>query len=89
MANISFYGSHNSAVAVEQDGKLICVIEVERFLNVKNAGYAQYLVSHTRPFLLKEICKWIEKNMVFQNLKIVITLTPIRLKDQQKSFMKD
>jgi len=61
MANISFYGSHNSAVAVEQDGKLICVIEVERFLNVKNAGYAQYLVSHTRPFLLKEICKWIEK----------------------------
>lgn len=61
MANISFYGSHNSAVAVEENGKLLCVIEVERFLNVKNAGYAQYLVSHTRPFLLKEICNWIEK----------------------------
>jgi carbamoyltransferase len=61
MANISFYGSHNSAVAVEENGKLLCVIEVERFLNVKNAGYAQYLVSHTRPFLLKEIVKWIEK----------------------------
>jgi len=61
MANISFYGSHNSAVAVEENGKLLCVIEVERFLNVKNAGYAQYLVSHTRPFLLKEIVKWVEK----------------------------
>jgi carbamoyltransferase len=61
MANISFYGSHNSAVVVEDNGKILCVIEVERFLNVKNAGYAQYLISHTRPFLLKEICKWIEK----------------------------
>ena len=61
MANISFYGSHNSAVAVENEGKIICVIEVERFLNQKNAGYGQYLVSHTRPFLLKEIVKWIEK----------------------------
>lgn len=61
MANISFYGSHNSAVVVEQDGKILCVIEVERFLNVKNAGYGQYLVSHTRPYLLTEICKWIEK----------------------------
>ena len=61
MANISFYGSHNSAVVVEENGKLLCVIEVERFLNVKNAGYGQYLTSHTRPFLIKEICKWIEK----------------------------
>jgi carbamoyltransferase len=61
MANISFYGSHNSAVAVENDGKILCVIEIERFLNVKNAGYAQYFVSHSRPYLLKEICKWINK----------------------------
>jgi len=61
MANISFYGSHNSAVVVENEGKIICVIEVERFLNVKNAGYSQYLVSKTRPYLLKEIIKWIEK----------------------------
>jgi len=61
MANISFYGSHNSTVVVEDNSKILCVIEVERFLNVKNAGYAQYLVSHTRPFLLKEICNWIEK----------------------------
>lgn len=61
MANISFYGSHNSAVVVENNGEILCVIEVERLLNVKNAGYAQYLVSNTRPYLLKEICKWIEK----------------------------
>jgi len=60
MANIAFYGSHNSAVAVEEDGKLITVIEVERFLTQKNAGYAQYLVSYTRPWLLKHILEFIK-----------------------------
>lgn len=60
MANIAFYGSHNSAVAVEENGKLITVIEVERFLSEKNAGYSQYLVSYTRPYLLKHILKYIQ-----------------------------
>jgi carbamoyltransferase len=60
MANIAFYGSHNAAVAVEENGELITVIEVERFLSEKNAGYAQYLVSYTRPYLLKHILKFIE-----------------------------
>ena len=59
MTNISFYGSHNSSVVVEQNGKIITVIEVERFLNVKNAGYGQYLTSFTRPYLIKEILNYI------------------------------
>jgi carbamoyltransferase len=62
MNNIAFYGSHNAAVAVEKDGEVLCVIEIERFLNRKNAGYSQYLVSNTRPYLLKEIIKWIDEN---------------------------
>ena len=59
MANISFYGSHNAAVAVEDGGKIIVVIEIERFLSKKNSGYAQYLVCNTRPFLLKEVLNFI------------------------------
>ena len=55
MANISFYGSHNAAVVVEDQGKIVTVIEVERFLTQKNAGYAQYLTSYSRPFLLTHI----------------------------------
>jgi carbamoyltransferase len=61
MANISFYGSHNSAVAIEENGKILTIIEIERFLNVKNAGYGQYQISNTRFFLMKEILKYIEK----------------------------
>ncbi|WP_341226053.1 carbamoyltransferase C-terminal domain-containing protein [uncultured Arcticibacterium sp.] len=61
MANISFYGSHNAAIAVEKDGELITVIEVERFISSKNAGYSQYLPSYSRPFLVKHILKYIEE----------------------------
>ena len=61
MANISFYGSHNAAVVVEDQGKIITVIEVERFLTQKNAGYSQYLVSHTRPYLFKHILEYIKE----------------------------
>jgi carbamoyltransferase len=75
MANISFYGSHNSAVAIEENNKLICVIEVERFISQKNAGYAQYKISRTRPHLLLEIMDYIKEtygisefeNCIFSN----------------------
>ena len=42
MANISFYGSHNAAYVVEDNGEILLVLEVERFLNYKNSGMAQY-----------------------------------------------
>lgn len=61
MANISFYGSHNAAVVVEEKGKILCCIEIERFLNVKNAGYSQYLTSQTRTVLIKEIVNYIKE----------------------------
>lgn len=61
MANISFYGSHNSAFAIEENGEILTVIEVERFLSLKNAGYAQYLPSYSRKFLINYILKYIDK----------------------------
>lgn len=42
MANIAFYGSHNASYAVEENGKILMVLEAERFLNYKNSGMAQY-----------------------------------------------
>jgi len=42
MSTISFYGSHNATYVLEQDGEILLVLEVERFLNSKNTGMAQY-----------------------------------------------
>ena len=42
MVNISIYGSHNAAYAVSVDGAIKEVIEIERLLNYKNSGLAQY-----------------------------------------------
>ena len=41
--DISFYGSHNAAYAISKDGKIIEVLEIERLVNDKNCGIAQYL----------------------------------------------
>lgn len=61
MANIAFYGSHNSSIIIESNGKIIVNIEIERFLNSKNIGYSQYLPCRTRRHLIREILKWVEK----------------------------
>ena len=38
MANIAFSGSHNSTFVVENKGKILLVLELERFLGYKNSG---------------------------------------------------
>jgi len=61
MTNIAFYGSHNSAIAISKDNKILEVIEIERFTNSKNQGYAQYLVSRDRDNLLPNILQYIKE----------------------------
>jgi len=60
MANISYYGSHNGAFVIEENGKILCIIEVERFLNVKNMGLCSYKVPRQIMISIEEILKWIE-----------------------------
>jgi predicted NodU family carbamoyl transferase len=63
MPNISFYGSHNSAYVIEDEGKIITVLEVERFLNLKNSGMAQYMCPKVSDllFLAKYIPEFLMK----------------------------
>lgn len=59
MVNIGYYGSHNAAIAVEQDGKIITVIEFERFVGYKNTGVAQYkVVKHKSYKDLSQLIKY-------------------------------
>src|SRR5665647_2804935 len=57
--NIAIHGSHNSALAIERDGKILAVIEVERFSGYKNGGLAQYKVTHNNEVIYREILRWI------------------------------
>ena len=61
MANISYHGSHNGAFVVEDNGEILCVIEVERFLNAKNMGVCVYKTPPQIMITIEEILKWIEK----------------------------
>ena len=61
MANISFHGSHNGAIVIEQNKEILCVVEIERFLNYKNVGIAQYKTPRYIMIVVEEILKWVEK----------------------------
>jgi carbamoyltransferase len=51
MAQIAFYGSHNGAYVIENGGEILAVVEIERLLNRKNYGIAQYLVPNAENIL--------------------------------------
>ena len=61
MFNISFYGSHNGSIVVENEGKILVVIEIERIIGEKNVGICQYkTVRH--PYLTVDIIlDWIKE----------------------------
>ena len=60
MVNIAIHGSHNASITIEKDGEILEVIELERYLNQKNIGIAQYLTAVTRHSVVQNILKYIE-----------------------------
>ena len=60
MANIAFTGSHNSTFVVENDGKILLVLETERFLNYKNSGLFRYKLPETPVYIFESILKYIK-----------------------------
>jgi carbamoyltransferase len=61
MANISFYGSHNAALVIEDNGEILCVLETERFTNSKNGGIAQYKTVKDIHLTMENIVEWIQR----------------------------
>ena len=68
MVNISYYGSHNSAFAVEVDGTIELVLEAERFFNYKNTGITQYKT--VNPIAIPELT-----NIILDYIKTEIGVT--------------
>lgn len=55
---LSWYGSHNAAAAMYYDGKYY-VVEVERWLNSKNAGLCNYMPVRNMQLVYDEITDWL------------------------------
>lgn len=55
---ISVYGSHNAAVAMYYKGEYY-VVEVERWLNVKNSGLVSYIPATNPQAVFDEITDWL------------------------------
>ncbi len=76
------YGSHNGGIVVENDGEIILVLEIERFLADKNMGIAQYKIppQHLIKEYMKRLSEFITKytgihefeNCFFQNTDVVM-----------------
>lgn len=91
MANISFYGSHNAAFVVEDKGEIVVVLEMERFLNYKNSGLAQYRTpkAHDIVFFTKYTIEYLAKkfgyteyeNCYFINSDVIIGPVHYHLED--------
>ena len=75
MYNLSFYGSHNAAIALSDDKTILEVIEIERLLNLKNQGLAQYLTAYNREEIVNHIKDYFQQkynidkysNVLYQN----------------------
>lgn len=61
--NIAISGSHNGAVAIEKEGEIVAVIELERFLSSKNVGWwsYKYPIGIESVKLWKELYRFIQK----------------------------
>ena len=88
MANIGYYGSHNAALAVEQDGKIICVVEIERYIGYKNSGIAQYKVPKHKGYedlagILKDAVDFIKEEYGIEHFENCIAINTDLVIDQK------
>jgi len=72
--NLSFYGSHNAAFTIADDEKILEVLEVERFLNMKNMGIAQYKTNQDILAIVPRIVKYFQDKYGVEEFDNVIHL---------------
>ena len=65
LPNISVYGSHNAGFAVEHNNKILEVVELERFLNIKNLGYTMWEVPRSQKYVVKLILDYFKQKYGF------------------------
>lgn len=72
LPNLAIYGSHNAAVVLEYRGKILEIIEFERFLDCKNIGYCQYMAAQSRRYTAHLILEYIKDKYNFNHFGTIL-----------------
>jgi carbamoyltransferase len=74
LPSISLHRGHNAAVAVYHEGKIISVIEFERFVNIKNASFDSFQPLFSMNTILEEVYEYLKREYGFiQYEKFIIS----------------
>lgn len=65
LPNIALHSHHNAAFAVELDGDIVTVIELERFVNQKNASHCFFQPIHVHEPIIGEVYQYLKLNYGF------------------------
>lgn len=72
LPNLAIHGSHNAAVVLEHRGRILEIIEIERFLDSKNLGYCQYMPAQSRRYLAHIILDYIKDKYNFDHFGTIL-----------------
>jgi carbamoyltransferase len=72
LPNIACHGSHNSSIVLEYQGKILEIIEIERLINEKNAGWCQYKPIWSRHYIGDLVSSYIKNKYGFTDFGTVI-----------------
>jgi carbamoyltransferase len=86
MANIAFTGSHNSTFVIEDAGKILLVLEVERFLGYKNSGLFRYKTPDNPIFVFEAINEYIKQYTGFDSFENCFYLEDSEIKVNNVRF---
>ena len=87
--DLSFYGSHNAAFTIADKGKILEVLEVERFLNSKNMGIAQYKTNQDILAIVPRIVKYFSDKYGVKEFDNVIHLnTDVNIDEKNYDLAK-
>jgi carbamoyltransferase len=65
LPSIAIHGWHNASVAVSFEGDIVSVVEIERFINSKNAGLDYFNPISSKETILKEIYNYFKSEFGF------------------------
>jgi len=83
---IAIHKAHNATVAVYYKGEVVCALEFERFVNIKNASFDSFEPIYGTPYILEQVYNYLKSEFGFTRYEKVILSECSELKDYYKAI---